>query len=213
MSAPADRDPKLAATLVNVLMAGLSDSSRLGRGRIYARQGAVVQLDVTPGLISGTVQGSRAEPYRVTVSTTPATATRLTQLVPQQREIRFDCSCPDWDDPCKHAIAVMCEFAERLADDGELLPIWRGVSTGADGPRAVVGSRSAGTDGDILRHRRAGLDEAALAELHTFLGEPENIELPTLIAQLPVASVWDETWSAMLGDALRTLAQSIRLRS
>lgn len=40
---------------------------RLQRGRRYARAGQVLSLDVWPGWISTEVQGTRAQPYRVTV--------------------------------------------------------------------------------------------------------------------------------------------------
>jgi uncharacterized Zn finger protein len=42
--------------------------SRLTRGRTYARKGQVVSLDVVPGQVRASVQGSRAKPYRVTIS-------------------------------------------------------------------------------------------------------------------------------------------------
>ena len=41
---------------------------RLDRGRHYARKGQVISLQVLPGQVSGSVQGSRARPYRVTIS-------------------------------------------------------------------------------------------------------------------------------------------------
>jgi len=41
--------------------------NRLTRGRTYARKGQVISLDVVPGEVRATVQGSRAKPYRVTV--------------------------------------------------------------------------------------------------------------------------------------------------
>ena len=40
---------------------------RLDRGRHYARKGQVISLEVLPGQISGSVQGSRARPYRVRI--------------------------------------------------------------------------------------------------------------------------------------------------
>lgn len=42
-------------------------TSRLQRGRSYARDGQVLKLVVEPGLISGLVQGSRPDPYQVDV--------------------------------------------------------------------------------------------------------------------------------------------------
>ncbi len=41
--------------------------ARMQRGRRYARAGQVMSLDVTPGLVSAQVQGSRRVPYRVTI--------------------------------------------------------------------------------------------------------------------------------------------------
>ncbi|MEV0611355.1 SWIM zinc finger family protein [Polymorphospora rubra] len=41
--------------------------TRLTRGRSYARKGQVVSLDVTPGSVDATVQGSRPTPYRVSI--------------------------------------------------------------------------------------------------------------------------------------------------
>jgi len=43
------------------------DPRRLARGRSYARHGQVLTLEIEPGLISARVQGSRTEPYRVTI--------------------------------------------------------------------------------------------------------------------------------------------------
>ncbi|MDH2424534.1 SWIM zinc finger family protein [Sphaerisporangium sp. TRM90804] len=40
---------------------------RLSRGRAYARKGQVLGLDLGPGLVVSRVQGSRPEPYRVSV--------------------------------------------------------------------------------------------------------------------------------------------------
>ncbi len=43
------------------------DPNRLPRGRTYAREGAVGELDVTPGEVAAPVQGSRRTPYQVRV--------------------------------------------------------------------------------------------------------------------------------------------------
>jgi uncharacterized Zn finger protein len=45
--------------------------TRLTRGRSYARKGQVISLDVTPGEVAASVQGSRAKPYRVRIGLTP----------------------------------------------------------------------------------------------------------------------------------------------
>ena len=43
------------------------DPNRLSRGRGYARRGTVDALEITPGLVRADVQGSRPQPYQVTV--------------------------------------------------------------------------------------------------------------------------------------------------
>jgi uncharacterized Zn finger protein len=45
--------------------------NRIGRGRSYLRNGAVLDLQITSGKISALVQGSRAKPYDVTVIIKP----------------------------------------------------------------------------------------------------------------------------------------------
>ncbi len=42
------------------------------------------------------------------------------------KELRADCSCPDWENPCKHIAAVLYLFADRLDADPWLLLAWRG---------------------------------------------------------------------------------------
>lgn len=41
-------------------------------------------------------------------------------------DMRADCSCPDWGNPCKHLAAVLYLLADRLDDDPWLLLAWRG---------------------------------------------------------------------------------------
>ena len=45
-----------------------SVGSRLARGRSYARRGQVVSIDVGPGEVAASVQGSRKRPYRVSIA-------------------------------------------------------------------------------------------------------------------------------------------------
>lgn len=41
-------------------------------------------------------------------------------------ELRAGCSCPDWENPCKHIAAVLYVFADQLDGDPWLLLAWRG---------------------------------------------------------------------------------------
>lgn len=49
------------------LLESFGIGGRLERGRTYARKGQVISLDVLPGLVSASVQGSRARPYQVRI--------------------------------------------------------------------------------------------------------------------------------------------------
>ena len=49
-------------------------SSRLQRGRSYARRGQVIEFALASGVIAAYVQGSREEPYLVTIKMRPLTA-------------------------------------------------------------------------------------------------------------------------------------------
>lgn len=43
-------------------------SNRIGRGRTYVRNGAVLDLRIKPGLISAFVQGSESKPYQINIT-------------------------------------------------------------------------------------------------------------------------------------------------
>ncbi|MEZ5410597.1 MAG: SWIM zinc finger family protein [Acidimicrobiales bacterium] len=49
------------------------DPNRLPRGRTYARQGRAAEVTLAPGAITAPVQGSRAQPYQVTIEVRPFT--------------------------------------------------------------------------------------------------------------------------------------------
>ena len=83
-----DRQAVLVPTMLNTLVVRMTDPNRLSRGRTYARQGAVDDLEVHDGVITGSVQGSRARPYEVTVRVKPAEAFEsLRALVPEPPDV------------------------------------------------------------------------------------------------------------------------------
>ena len=55
--------------------------SRLTRGRTYARGGAVLNLDLTPGQVTAKVQGSQTTPYRVTIGVALLNDAQWTQAI------------------------------------------------------------------------------------------------------------------------------------
>ncbi len=116
------------------LAAQLAEGDRLGRGRRYLRQGNVSDLTVRAGMVFAEVEGSRPDPYEVTIACRTATdnerraaADDVVEAVPRALDVAIDCGCPDWGDPCKHGVAALLAFAQEVDDDPSLLLRWRGL--------------------------------------------------------------------------------------
>ena len=70
-------------------------------------------------------------------------------------ELSMDCSCPDWEVPCKHIAAAFYLLAEAFDDDPFTILAWRGReredllaslhAVRSDGPPAAEGEDRAGT--------------------------------------------------------------------
>jgi uncharacterized Zn finger protein len=143
------------------LLESFGVGSRLKRGRNYARNGQVVEVEVEPGVVLAKVQGSRYSPYRVRIrgqimseqqwrrveKAMAAQALPLASLLAGEmprdieelfasckltlfprtkRELTASCTCPDWENPCKHIAAVYYVLAERFDEDPFLIFAWRG---------------------------------------------------------------------------------------
>jgi len=120
----------------------LVDPNRLPRGRTYARQDRVQELELAPGELRARVWGNRDEPYTTTLSMRVLedaewdalldivmnkaghVATLLAGEVPRiigglvlpnRGDLGPECSCPDWAEPCKH-VAALCYVAADLFD-------------------------------------------------------------------------------------------------
>jgi len=160
--------------MLRVLAAELSDPGRYSRAKAYARDGAVIEIDVQPEAASGLVMGSRRDPYEVVLAVDPVPAHEIegadpdsvalmTMLIPGRDELAVSCTCPDADGGqlCKHALALLLVLADEVSLEPELLIRWR---TGAAGvgprweafrlaPRARVTAALA--PGQPARHRAA----------------------------------------------------------
>jgi len=131
---------RLPATMLRALAAELADPGRFSRAKVYARDGAVVDIDVQPGVARGVVQGSRADPYAVALHTEPAAEGEgLLGLVPGADEIALECSCPDADTSgaCKHALAVLLVLADEVSIEPAVLERWRSADAGEGAGRAT----------------------------------------------------------------------------
>lgn len=114
---------RLPATMVKVLAAEMSDSSRLSRGKRYHQESAVTDITVGRGVATAEVQGSRSQPYVVTIEVEPGDG------VPTRRDVWLSCTCPDdtgtGRDACKHAVAALMTLSTEIAIEPELLERWR----------------------------------------------------------------------------------------
>lgn len=114
---------RLAATMVKVLAAELSDSGRLSRGKRYWADDAVVDVVIGHGVVTAEVQGGRAEPYVVTIEADGGAG------VPSKREIWVHCTCPDdsgsGDAACKHAVAALFALSDEIAIEPAVVDRWR----------------------------------------------------------------------------------------
>jgi uncharacterized Zn finger protein len=62
------------------VLEGFNLGARLQRGRTYARGGQVLGIDIAPGRVASRVQGSRKDPYRVTISVSKFSAAERKRL-------------------------------------------------------------------------------------------------------------------------------------
>jgi hypothetical protein len=109
--------------MIKVLAAEMSDHQRLSRGKRYHADDAVVDIVIGHGAVTAEVQGSRYEPYVVTLEADGGSG------VPARREVWVQCTCPDdsgtGDEMCKHAIAAMFALSDEVALQPELVDRWR----------------------------------------------------------------------------------------
>jgi uncharacterized Zn finger protein len=144
------------------VLEGFNLGARLQRGRSYARRGQVLSIAIGTGTVEAYVQGSRPQPYKVTIEVKPLSKKDWQKLVdvvssqaiygakllggemPQDIEEAFqtaglslfperyndlktNCSCPDWSNPCKHIAAVYYLLGEEFDSDPFLVFQLRGM--------------------------------------------------------------------------------------
>ncbi|MBS1954114.1 MAG: SWIM zinc finger family protein [Cyanobacteria bacterium SZAS-4] len=145
------------------VLESLDLGGRLARGRVYARRGQVLSIDIKAGAIEARVQGSRFQPYdlKIEVTTIPlekwillsetafnqaiVAAKLLAGEMPQDIEklfaehqlslfpksmddLKTECSCPDYSNPCKHIASVYYLLGEEFDRDPFLIFLMRGLS-------------------------------------------------------------------------------------
>ncbi|MBB2900305.1 putative Zn finger protein [Kineococcus radiotolerans] len=121
------------------------------------------------------------------------------ELLPEDAEVDYDCSCPDDGEPCKHAAAVVYALAERLDAEPataltlrgvELPDLLRRITTAASGPSAPVE--------DLTRHT---------ADFHRMAGPLPDLGVPE---RVPGRTVADDLDDLVLGPGAAGLADVLR---
>jgi hypothetical protein len=185
---------RLAATMIKVLAAEMSDPGRLSRGKRYWAESAVVDIDIEPGVVVARVQGARPAPYRVQLNARPGAQ------APSRSEVTVRCNCPDDDGSgrwaCKHSVAALFALADQIAIDPAVLEQWRGGTASPvgesahqpDGGKKPAGGEPDGGEPEDSEEpddeRRARSGSRALEPAHDRLGgllsTPGGCPLPAI---------------------------------
>jgi len=134
-------------------------ANRMPRGRTYARNGSIVDLQITPGQITSLVSGSSLYKIKISIDKLDAkkwkairadcaqqvsslldlmrgklpdaVLKRLTDpttgIFPSPKELKVQCSCPDYAVLCKHVAAALYGVGHLLDTEPELFFRMRGV--------------------------------------------------------------------------------------
>ncbi|MEI7887161.1 MAG: hypothetical protein WCJ04_07195 [Actinomycetes bacterium] len=102
------------------------------------------------------------------------------QLLPQVAELRPDCNCEDWNEPCRHAAAACFVVAEEMDRDPFALFLLRGITR--EEFISLVRARRAAAAGTVLSARPEAAPEGVLAaeawrgsQLHDPLPPPPEL--------------------------------------
>lgn len=122
-----------------------------------------------------------------------------TPLFPaSRRDLVWDCSCPDWGDPCKHVAAVLLILAEAFDHDPFLVFGWRGR-----GRDELLTS---------LRQRRGVASGSAPSQSETTACWPEIPSAPPLLQTLDTFWAVDDALGRTEPHAATSVATDALLR-
>ena len=146
----------------------------VGRGRPYQRNGAVENLGRTEGgTLAAWVRGTRRYATRV----------RLTE----RNGLESACTCPYWD-TCKHAVAVVLEYLERLKTDSAIGEIDeadpRLLKLEAIGDEDEEFAEEEEKENVKARSGRSKSKKSRTASLRPYLQEQTKAELVALVIEL-----------------------------
>jgi hypothetical protein len=100
----------------------LGDPGRMMRARKLHRAGHVGEIVVESLRLNAPVFGSDNDVYETSVMSDGSGS--LAGPTPEFGRMRSECTCPDWGDACKHALALLLTFAEEVEDQPHLVEVF-----------------------------------------------------------------------------------------
>jgi len=152
---------------------------------------------------------------------------KLTLFPRSKRELKASCSCPDWENPCKHVAAVYYILAERFDHDPFLIFAWRGCEQ-HDLVERLRARRGAGRESTrparAARPSQPGMPLQAVLDSFWSSGpELEALHVSPLAAEAPDALLRQlgpapveargRNLTDLLAPVYRTLAQAAERRA
>ena len=172
----------------------------VGRGRPYQRKGAVENLGRTEGgTLVAWVMGTQRYATRVRIE--------------GKKSLESECTCPYWD-TCKHAVAVVLEYLERLKADSPTGEV------GENDPRLLKLEAIGDEDDEFeefaeeeekenVRSGRSKSKKSQAASLRPYLQEQTKAELVALVMELADAHDEVRQWLADRRDLASGQTQKI----
>ncbi len=132
-------------------------------------------------------------------------------LIPRKyKELRTDCTCPDWMRPCKHVIAVCFAFALEIEHDPQVLLRLRGGNLGAAAPATAEPREGSIERREELRPQDTPFwsPPGSLEELSVEIGLPEESRPKRYWQRLGPLPFWGGSFD--LSPVLRPLYEEVK---
>ena len=203
-------------------------SSRLQRGRAYARRGQVLEFTLAAGKVTARVQGSRPQPYQVSITVRPLTAaqwraveSRLAgqalfrarllagEMPAEIEEVFAACGTPLFPESSRD-LTMSCSCPDWGIPCKHLAAVCYVLAEAFDAdPFAMLAWRGQGRDDLLSALRGKGAGEPAAAARPAVAGTSQALALLSDVTGAPVAEALADFWSPGLSQArLRALPPS-----
>ena len=203
-------------------------SSRLQRGRAYARRGQVLEFTLAVGKVTARVQGSRPQPYQVSITVRPLTAAQwravearlagqalfrarlLAGEMPAEiEEVFAACGTPLFPESSRD-LTMSCNCPDWGVPCKHLAAVCYVLAEAFDAdPFAMLAWRGQGRDDLLAALRGKGAGAPAGAARPAVAGTSQAVALLSDVTGAPVAEALADFWSPGLSQArLRALPPS-----